>query len=1187
MDTAAGRGTMPAPRETLVCPWGRVNGGSASTMREETRMITRALVLIGLTSFLWMAPARAAVDPFDLCTEKKLKATGDNTIDLFKGFGKNLKSPNTTRLTGDLSKAQSKITKKYSSAEFTGSGDPKDCNTVGDVGAIETKVEEFVAQQLSMLESGPASAKEITNASECVAGPLSRCRVGDYLIENGRVRVVIQGLQRNMMGIGQFGGQIIDADLRRAPGDPERDNFEEWATAINIENTAHYTDIDIINDGTDCEPAIIRVTGPDDLLDFINPSSVVASFGFNLPAALDDTDLPVEFSTDYILAPNANWVRVETTVTNTSGSVVSTYFGEWLNGSGQIDLFQPGYGFGEALVTTGCIFTATNPCDAVVYRGVDEAAGVSYGYIHEGNAPGDPPFDPHRGTTTFTASGVTVPILGREIALVLIGSSQGLPNFILQPNGNPGDTLLRTRYFAIGDGTVSSILETRNTIKGITRGTLAGTVTDVSGNPLAGADVAVIGDLSQGPSKLGPITRNVVNHTETNPDGSYSLTLPPGNYDVAVNKEGHPYQGGGSTPAVNPVVIAANTTTVQDMTVPDAGTLVVNVTDGTNPIPAKASVVGFDPSPPLISSQAIVGLIQNRTSVFREAGQDARPFGVNQVMFIEPTGTSDTIPIEPGSYQVVVSRGPEYSSASSAVAVAANALSTVDAEIAPVIDTSGYVSGDFHVHSIYSADSEVTERERIVTMLSEGLEFFTPSDHENRREFQSTIIAENWDDLVTTATSGEITSFDYGHFNAWPMTINPAQVNGGAVDHGGAAPAGDDFPAYGNYNRTPAEIIAAAHLDPGTDTVQINHVASHFGVTSGGTDLGSGLAIDTGLEPPMSVVQPSARRLDPADESGITGYFTDTFDALEIWIGDDRDQIFGNFLGQNAGDWFNMLNQGIVRTGIADSDTHNRLTTNAGVPRTMIASSETDLTELDPETLSATVNSGRAIGTNAPMVRGTVKAITSGLEATLEEGDNTIVSAADGKVEITVDVQSPTWAEFDRIEFYLNSATTQTILANRRVGPNLFVDAARYAIGADVVHNDGAEFNVSTVTGLVPSVPGSDRFEATTTLTFDGLGGNPAPLTEDTWIVVMVKGTDGVSKPLYPIIPNSLKTSTNTTLANLIDGNLGEDGILALAFTNPLFVDVDDGAAGPPDGDYDPPGVQCVATLPHPNCVTP
>ena len=38
------------------------------------------------------------------------------------------------------------------------------------------------------------------------------------------------------------------------------------------------------------------------------------------------------------------------------------------------------------------------------------------------------------------------------------------------------------------------------------------------------------------------------------------------------------------------------------------------------------------------------------------------------------------------------------------------------------------------------------------------------------------------------------------------------------------------------------------------------------------------------------------------------------------------------FLGQNAGDWFNLINQGIVRTGVADSDTHSQWGGVSGFP---------------------------------------------------------------------------------------------------------------------------------------------------------------------------------------------------------------------------------------------------------------
>jgi hypothetical protein len=102
---------------------------------------------------------------------------------------------------------------------------------------------------------------------------------------------------------------------------------------------------------------------------------------------------------------------------------------------------------------------------------------------------------------------------------------------------------------------------------------------------------------------------------------------------------------------------------------------------------------------------------------------------------------------------------------------------------------------------------------------------------------------------------------------------------------------------------------------------------------------------------------------------------------------------------------------------------------------------------------------------------------------------------------------------------------------------------------------------------------------------------NLTGLLQDTWVIVLVRGTDNVSQPLFPVIPNSLVgkacannpcqscttnaqcpsstcTVTNQTLAEFTDGNMNQCGVLALAFSNPLFIDVNQ------NNQYDPPGVQ-------------
>jgi hypothetical protein len=160
----------------------------------------------------------------------------------------------------------------------------------------------------------------------------------------------------------------------------------------------------------------------------------------------------------------------------------------------------------------------------------------------------------------------------------------------------------------------------------------------------------------------------------------------------------------------------------------------------------------------------------------------------------------------------------------------------------------------------------------------------------------------------------------------------------------------------------------------------------------------------------------------------------------------------------------------------------------------------------------------------------------------------TLISTTDDAVDITVDVQSPAWAQFDTIEFYVNTTTTQRTLMNQQTGDGP-INVKRYSITPDFVHTDGAEFTVSSEV-----VGGSTRLEASTTLSLTGLA-------EDTWVVVLVRGTDGVSAPMFPVVPNDINhtSGNNDTLAELTDGNLGEAGITALAFTNPIFIDRDNG----------------------------
>ncbi len=95
----------------------------------------------------------------------------------------------------------------------------------------------------------------------------------------------------------------------------------------------------------------------------------------------------------------------------------------------------------------------------------------------------------------------------------------------------------------------------------------------------------------------------------------------------------------------------------------------------------------------------------------------------------------------------------------------------------------------------------------------------------------------------------------------------------------------------------------------------------------------------------------------------------------------------------------------------------------------------------------------------------------------------------------------------------------------------------------------GTDFTITT-NNVQPSVPGGSRREAHVSIPFTNM-------TDDTWFVVVVKGTDGISRPMFPVHPANLQQSGNTTLANLTDGNLGQSGVTSLGVTNALYADVD------------------------------
>ncbi|MFT6367215.1 MAG: hypothetical protein ACJARI_002672, partial [Bacteroidia bacterium] len=213
--------------------------------------------------------------------------------------------------------------------------------------------------------------------------------------------------------------------------------------------------------------------------------------------------------------------------------------------------------------------------------------------------------------------------------------------------------------------------------------------------------------------------------------------------------------------------------------------------------------------------------------------------------------------------------------------------------------------------------------------------------------------------------------------------------------------------------------------------------------------------------------------------------------------------------------------------------------------RNLISSEVTDPSQLSgiAEQLAASVANGKVVGSNGPFMRIRAAGRLVGLSQFAGLGideSNTIPISSNSNLTVEVLITTPEWAAVDSVDFYINNQPELTSAAGA---------AARYGICPSFTVNAGdpgwEEFLATGVNG----VAGADRRDITVLAEIQGI-------TADSWLVAIAHGSDGVSRPMFPVVPDDLASGSNTTLAELIDGNLDESGILAYAFSNPLFFDV-------------------------------
>ncbi|MCA9772105.1 MAG: hypothetical protein KC466_06830, partial [Myxococcales bacterium] len=286
--------------------------------------------------------------------------------------------------------------------------------------------------------------------------------------------------------------------------------------------------------------------------------------------------------------------------------------------------------------------------------------------------------------------------------------------------------------------------------------------------------------------------------------------------------------------------------------------------------------------------------------------------------------------------------------------------------------------------------------------------------------------------------------------------------------------------------------------------------------------------------------------------------FSADFDAIEIWNGGGNAQI-DRLMLESAGDWFNLLNQGLRKTATGNASGRGRTAEPPGSPRNYVLT-DTPLDTIDcaagcSEIVEA-IRAGRSFVTNGPIVRASIGGATYGDTA----------QAPGGNATLQVDVSSPGWARFDRIRVFVGARPqVVTNFLDRysvectATGALRNPSSASYPI-VPVVAPGGGEVDIATASRseaagdltiteevVDAAIPGATRWTASVDIPLTGI-------TAPTWVVVFVDGTCGQSAPLFPVVPNSLLKAQNPDLTAMMDHDTLENGVRALAFTNPIYV---------------------------------
>ena len=529
----------------------------------------------------------------------------------------------------------------------------------------------------------------------------------------------------------------------------------------------------------------------------------------------------------------------------------------------------------------------------------------------------------------------------------------------------PGQEITIERFLAVGSSPLSAVGEVLR--RSGDTGSLNGKVVGVGNENISG--VEILAKVNGG---------SVSGYTEE--DGSFSFSFPKGQiYDLIFKDIGRATQSAAFD-------LKANDSVEKEISLPSQSAVVFDIKDEKGiSIPCKVQFngSGMTKAPNLGPNNRAHGCVDQYQS---ERG-------------------SFKVAVPPGTYRVVVTHGIEFSHIEREVTVDPGKKVSFNGVLKRVVDTTGWVSTDYHNHSTPSGDNTCGTADRVINMAAEHLEFVPTTEHNRLFDWTPTIVSLGLESFMSTVPGIELTGSG-AHFNAFPYKPDPKKQDGGA-------------PQWSKDPRLTA--ITLRHLqDSDPDRwVHINHpsMEENFvdwngdGLIDGGyANLGTMLdGLETQNYLGNNILAGAPYRIDKKLGPG------------------GRVKYIREFI------WLQILNQGHRVWGIAVSDAHTVHGNGAGGWRTYVKSSTDDPSKIDWRELVRNSKSGQMILTNGPYLE-----VSTGQNSMSAAGAD--IRASGGEVNLKVKVQCTDWIDIDRVQILVNGRQRKDLNFTRKDNKEMFLN---------------------------------------------------------------------------------------------------------------------------------------------------